>query len=566
MSLSEAKFKRNTSSEYSQSYDPLKRPIYDWKRKKKLSPNHPKYTMSWLAENAKFFDSLSFLHIVLLTLFWTKRNICHSFKEITEDCGLFDRHAAMLLMYMLQGLGFVTINEQSYRGKYRGRNWYKLTYKGQKLLKLILKKAFRGTPIPTKMLPIEIKKNYPNFIKTSPQKSKVSESGKHFFTHITKLFSLRSNNKKNMLEKPDGFGEFSFEEIKKSREWLIWNPALFDSGAIVTQTVAKYHLENTATLHQRSETPEFRRRKALKLEYDSFKNCERRKLFQKLGAGKIYDEKMHIGIWRALEKEPLEKIAKALNLMKKKIFKGKFRMKNIVGFFTHLMKNPEAMGYSSHKAKIYRDAIDGKQEPEVDKLLRGETCAKFVALARELEAKTGEVIDTKTLAWMLGKGDSQVWLKATEAVNFRRRLDDPNRPKPPSHEETRMPILPGSVVMEDVTEDVTMKKNFTEEVAARDESGQLKRDENGKIVWEQRTLEKTWTERRVTGQREVPMKTQGDVAIQEKAPKQGVKSWVGLWVYAVNLGSVEAIDERFFQKKEEAQRPMPRLPGCEALS
>ena len=183
------------SAEHSQAYDPLKRPIYDWKRKKKLSPSHSKYTMEWLAANAKHFDSLNFLHIILLTLFWTKRNICHSFKEIAQDCGLADDHAAVLLMKMLESLGFLVIKNQKYKGKYCGRNWYKLTYKGQKVLKLILNKAFRGTPIPTELLPIEIKKNYPNWIQSKPKKSKVMKSTKDIFKGITKS-SLRSDNKK----------------------------------------------------------------------------------------------------------------------------------------------------------------------------------------------------------------------------------------------------------------------------------------------------------------------------------------------------------------------------------
>ena len=164
MSLAEANFNRNTSDENFQTFDPLKRPQYDWKRKKKLSTQHSKYTMEWLVGNAKHFDSLNFLQKTLLILFWTKRNICHSFKEIAEDCGLFDRHAAMLLMNMLQSLGLLTINKQDYKGKHCGRNWYKLTTKGQKLIKLILNRAFRGTPVPVEALPIEIKKNYPTWV------------------------------------------------------------------------------------------------------------------------------------------------------------------------------------------------------------------------------------------------------------------------------------------------------------------------------------------------------------------------------------------------------------------
>jgi len=526
------------SAEYSQPYDPLKRPIYDWKRKKKLSPSHPKYTMEWLKANAKHFDSLNFLHIVLLTLFWTKRNICHSFKEITQDCGLFDRHASMLLMHMLQSLGLLTINKQSYKGKYQGRNWYKLTSKGQRLLKAILNKAFRGTPIPTKMLPIEIKNNYPNFIQTKPKKSKVAESSKDFFRHITKS-SLRSDNKKYMLEEPAASSLLSFEKREEfSREWLVWNPALFDSGAISAKNFVIPRLQTLAAIRPARESAEYRRRGALIAEYASFKTCARRRLFEAFDFAEVYDEEMHIGIWRILEKEPIKKIAKALKLMKKKLSKGKFRMKNFVGFFTHLMNNNDAMGYSAHKAQLYRDAIDGKNTTATTRLLSGHDSSEFVALAKEMEEKTGQKVDLKTLSWMLSKGDSQVWLKALQAVKFRGQLDAPRK-------KTR-------------TEDIFEKRMKTvtrkTEEAVRDASGVIQRDENGTILWRPVTkVEETgFYEEVLVGTREVPIEG------HDKAPKEKVKSWVGLWVYAVKLGSVERIDERFFQKKE---KKMPRLPG-----
>jgi hypothetical protein len=537
VSLSEGKFKRNRSSEYSQPFDPLKRPIYDWKRKKKLSPNHPKYTMSWLAKEAKHFDSLNFLHIVLLTLFWTKRNICHSFKEIAQDCGLADDHAAVLLMKMLEALGLLVIKNQKYKGKYCGRNWYKLTYRGQKLLKSILNKSFRGTPIPTKMLPIEIKKNYPNWIQIKPKKSKVTKSTKDIFKGITKS-SLRSDNKKYMLEEPAASSLLSFEKREGiSREWIIWNPALFDSGAISAKNFITSHLQALAKAHPSRETPEYRRRGALMLEYDTFKTCARRRLFEAFGFLEVYDKQMHIGIWRILEREPIKKIAKALKLMKKKLSKGKFRMKNFVGFFTHLMNSPDTMGYSAHKAQLYRDALDGKETPATSRLLSGHDSAEFVALAKEMENKTGQKVDVKTLSWMMSKGDAQVWLKALQAVKFRGKLD---REK---SSETKT---------EEIFENLPMSSEYSQEVAIRDKEGNLVRDESGKVIWEERIFTRKWMERRVVGKREVPIEG------HDKAPKKKVNSWVGLWVYAVKLGSVERIDERFFQKRE---KKMPRLPG-----
>ena len=547
MSLAEANFKEN---KYSHPFDLLKRPQYDWKRKKKLSTNHSKYTMPWLISNAKYFESLNFLQRILLILFWTKRNICHSFKEIAQDCGLCDDHAAVLLMKMLESVGFLEIKNQSYKGKHCGRNWYKLTYKGQKILKLVLNKAFKGTPIPTELLPIEIKKKYPNWVRQEPQKSKVSKTSKDLFEESSKNFSkgitkslLRKNNKKNMLEQPDGCSLFSFERKEEvSREWLIWNPALFDSGSLRVFFLGKNYFKSKRSTQKHFETPEYKRRKKLIQEYESFKTCERRKLFESFGFIEHYDA-MHIGIWRILEKEPIEKITKALKLLQKKLSKKRFRMKSFVGFFTHLMKKAEHMGYNTYKAEVYRDAIDDKKTPATERLLSGHDSSEFVAIAKELEGKTGEKVPLKTLKWMLGKGDSQVWLKAIQAVKFRLHLDGPRKTK------TRT---------ENVYELRKKKETRMEQEAMRDSSGKLIRDENGKIRWHmvEKTDDTGFFEEVLVGTREVPIEDHG------KAPKEKIKSWVGLWVYAVKLGSVEAINEQFFLKREEELKPMPRLPGC----
>jgi hypothetical protein len=541
MSLSEVKFKTNTSGEYSNPFDPLKRPQYDWKRKKKLSTSHSKYTMDWLISNAKHFDSLNFLQRILIVLFWTKRNICHSFREIAEDCGLCDDHAAVLLMKMLESVGFLEIKNQSYKGKHCGRNWYKLTYKGQKLLRLILNKAFKGTPIPNELLPIEIKKKYPNWTKQETQKSKVSESSKNFFKDITKS-SLRSDNKKDMLGQPGVCSSLSFERKGGfCREWLVWNPALFDSGALRIENLTKNYFKSKHKTQERFETPEYKRRKKLIQEYESFKKCTRRKLFESFGFIEQYDS-MHIGIWRILEKEPIEKIDKALKLMQKKLHKGKFRMKSFVGFFTHLMKKAEHMGYNTYKAEVYKAAIEGKETPATERLLSGHDSSEFVALVKEIEAKTGEILPLKTLKWMLSKGNSQVWLKALQAVKFRRNLDEPRKPK------TRT---------ENVYELRKKKETVRTQEAMRDGSGKLLRDENGKPRWHfvEKTEETGFYEEVLVGTREVPIEDHG------KAPKEKIKSWVALWVYAVKLGSVEAINEKFFQKREEELKPMPNLPG-----
>ncbi|MDP6704197.1 MAG: hypothetical protein QF775_01785, partial [archaeon] len=249
---------------------------------------------------------------------------------------------------------------------------------------------------------------------------------------------------------------------------------------------------------------------------------------------------MHIGIWRVLEQEPIEKISKALKLIKKKHFLGKFKIRNFIGFFTHLMRGNN-LGYSAHKAEAYQDAIDGKSTKGSNRIMSGCDTAEFVALIKSLQKETGEILPKKTLEWMLSQGNSQLLLKALQAVNFRRQLDSPS----------------AKTKTEKVFKKVKKTETWTTEEAIRDENGNLVRDENGKPRWQkvEKTAETGFYEEVFVGTREVPIQD------HTKAPKEKVKSWVALWIYAVKLGSVEEIHEKFFQKREDVPKKMPRLPG-----
>lgn len=541
MSLAESKIKSQRST---------------WKRYKKLNSGHKHATFEFFKQN-EYYDKLTDFEKIFAEMFWTRRYCNHSVKELSEDLGL-NKTEVFILTNLLEAKGATKPEKKFFKEtNIRKRTHKPLTKKGKKFMKAIVNKAWKGTPIAKSIdLGIVMVDGIPKLEETlhpfhkkklgifgaKDETKKVKdfiedEDVKEIFG-IHKRLSLRSNNKKYMLEEPAASSLISFEKREEiSREWLVWNPALFDSGAISAKNFVTPRLKTLASSRPARESAEYRRRGALIAEYASFKTCARRRLFEAFDFVKVYDEQMHIGVWRVLEKEPIKKIAKALKLMKKKLSKGKFRMKNFVGFFTHLMNSP-SMGYSAHKAQLYRDALDGKKTSGTDRLMSGQVCAEFVALAKEMEEKTGQKVDVKTLSWMLSKGDSQVWLKALQAVKFRGKLDEPRK-------KTR-------------TEDVFEKRMKTvtrkTEEAVRDASGVIQRDENGTILWRPVTkVEETgFYEDILVGTREVPIEDHG------KAPKEKVKSWVGLWVYAVKLGSVERIDERFFQKKD---KPMPRLPG-----
>lgn len=540
-----------------------------WKRFSKLNSGHKLATLEFFKQNPNY-DQLSEFQKAFVEIFWTRRYCNHSMSEISEDLG-WNKTEVFTLFRLLEEQGLTKPQKKfkEVKGeatKIQKRTHKPLTKKGQKLLNSIVNFSYKGAPIAKAHNPgIVVVDGIPKLernlspkykkklgiVKEKDETGKVnefvdSESGKEIFenTNIYKFFGtqnrlllLRTSNKKNMPGQPAACGKSSFEK----EVWSVWHPALFDSGALSTQTLAKNQFVSIAKARELLETPEFKRRKALKQEYDRFKTCARRRLFEMFGLVRHYDENMHIGIWRAMEKEPVEKIAKALKHMKKKHQKG-YRFKNFVGFFTHLMKHPEKLGYHDFKAEIYRDAIDGKTTPETSRLLSGQDPSEFVALAKEMETKTGEILPIKTLNRMIRSGDAQVWLKALQAVKFRHQLDEARKPK------TRT---------ENIYEKRKKTETWTTEEAVRDERGVLQRDEDGKILWErvEKTEETGFYEEVLVGTREMPIEDHG------KSPKEKVKSWVGLWVYAVKMGSVEKINDKFFAKKAEEEKKMPKLPG-----
>jgi hypothetical protein len=380
--------------------------------KAKSFKQHAKFTIGWLIATAPHYKNLTKLEIIFIKLFWTRRSFSNSHSEIATQSGLPDKKAAFLFMNQLAALGFLDIKKQTYKEYYKGRSYYKLTYKGQKLIKMILNKAFKAVVISPEFFPLEMKGRYTNFLATTRKNLKKSESSKDKSKRISKLILVPRINKKNMLGQSADCGNFSFEEGKFSFDWGIFTSLPYQ---ILAKRVSSCY--DNAQKHP-GQLGNLRARD-LKREFDYFKTCERRSIFERFGFAKAYDNDMHIGIWRILENEPVEKIVKALKALKKKLANG-YRLRNFTAFFTHLMKKQGVMGFGAFKAAVYRDAIDGKITADTKMVLRGHDTSLLVEGVRILEKETGEKVSQRDLERVILKRSLHVALKALEAVRFRK--------------------------------------------------------------------------------------------------------------------------------------------------
>ena len=379
--------------------------------KTKSFKQHAIYTIGWLIGNAPHYKNLTKLEIVLLKLFWTRRSFSNSHGEIATHSGLPDKKAAFLLMNQLAALGFLDIKKQTYREYYKGRSYYKLTYKGQKLIKMILNKAFKSVVISPEFFPLEMHGNYSNFRKVTRESLRKAESSKNKSKRVSKLLLVPRTNKRNMLEQSADCGNFSFEEGKFLFDWGIFASLPYQILAKRVSSCYDYAQKHPGQLGNL-------RARDLKREFDYFKTCERRSIFKKFGFAKAYDNEMHIGIWRILEKEPVEKIGRALKAMRNKLANG-YKIKSFTGFFTHLIKKERVVGFGAFRAAVYRDAIDGMITAETKRILQGHDSSLLVGGIREIEKETGEKVGPQTLHRVLSNQHKA--LKGLEAVRYRKK-------------------------------------------------------------------------------------------------------------------------------------------------
>jgi len=415
-----------------------------WKRFRKLNSGHKLATLEFFKKNPNY-DQLDEFQKVFVEIFWTRRYCNHSMSELAEDLG-WNKTEVFTFFRLLEEQGLI-MPEKKFKEvngkatKIQKRTYKPLTKKGQKLLNAIIRFAWKGTPIAKAHNPgIVVVEGIPmmenclspkykkklGIVKEKDETAKVnefidSESGKEifengnlykFFGTLNRSLLLRSKDKKNKLGQSADCGDFSLEKVRFSFDWGIFASKphqILAKRVSSCYDCAQKHPGEFANLRNRD----------LKQEFDYFKTCERRSIFEKLGFVKRYDDEMHIGIWRTLEKEPVEKIGRALKAMKKKLAKG-YRLKSFTGFFTHLMKKQGVMGFGAFKAAIYRDAIDGKSTEETKTLLQGHDSSRLVEGIRELEKETGEKVCARHLERVILTRDIQVAVKAVESVRFRK--------------------------------------------------------------------------------------------------------------------------------------------------
>lgn len=486
-SLSQTRF-------FSSSGEPKNKGHSTWKRYKKLNSGHPKATLDFFKSNPHY-EELSDFEKIFAEMFWTKRFCNHSVKELSEDLGM-DKTEMFVFLSLLEAKG-LTKPEKKFRvvnGEQTNstvRTHKPLTRKGKKLMKAIVKFAWKGVPIPESLDPGIVvidgipklkeglrpcdkkkleKKNKNNFEEKVAKNifeelfdKEIFEnkSVKKVFETANRFLLLRNKNKKNKLRETDVSSPFSTE---KKEKFFLWTPSSFDSGSGPSKHAQFITLQTSLIggddIANSDLARSFRKKKSENKELmkKRFKNSARRKVFQKYGLLKLYDEYLETWQLHTIEREPLKKLSKVLKHLKKKVAKHNFKPKNLVAFFVYLMNNSDQLGFCNYMAKLYYDAINHPMDPypAMKRLRDGMDTGSFIRAVREMEVETSEKLSKETLARMLArKRGAHLWLKAIEAVKFRMN-------------------------------------------------------------------------------------------------KFGIDSWVGLWVYAVNLGSVEAIKERFYTKQGTA--------------
>jgi hypothetical protein len=342
-----------------------KRKAYKWVRKPRSSNGKPPYNFSWIQSRLPFADKLSWAEKSLILLFWPKRTFSLSYREIAEDLELPNRKASVHFMQMLEEMGIIAVTKTLYRKKLCARNFYKLTYKGQKILKAVLKKATNGKDLPPEILPIG-KKKYSFKIKP---KSGTDSSQKKPVEHKILFF-----NKNNICqgELPSA-GDFSFEN-RKNLETEKLKRTVFSVYGL------EHHLDSIHIHPKRLS-----------------------KLIQSL---------------------PVSKISRVLAHIRKKLDKG-WRLRNFWAYFTYQIRQDNTQSFHQRQAQAYRNAIDGNEnDPMTKRLMEGIDTRKFIDAVKSLEKLTSEKLTISALERIMQRKNSRshLWSAAAEAVLFRMGL------------------------------------------------------------------------------------------------------------------------------------------------
>ncbi len=266
---------------------------------------------------------------------------------------------------------------------------------------------------------------------------------------------------------------------------------------------------------------------------DSFKKGRKfravKKIFESLGFEDEL-ESAYRGQCLRLMKIPLKQLVDLLKMIRTKLANN-WKLRSFWAFFnSELVKLPEKQRFAKPwfpmLAIEHRDAIDGKQ----NKVMEGVDRAVAVQGMSKLERHTEEKISLKSLERLM-RYDAQKIKAAVDAVSYRMSLGKGDLPEERSMEEepkspNRRPIY------KQVKVNLNTKEPYTEEDRLAGAPSAI----INKIVGYEPIKEK-------------PPEQEEPEEKQSKKYKP-IKSWTGMLLYAVKLGTPYAINKAFCEKRE----------------
>ena len=528
----------NTSKNYSQhsihppkhyrnlSHPSLKRkkpqtPKNKWKRKPTIGSDHSHLTMDFFMSN-NYWKDFKEEDQLFAFLFWTTRSNNHSLREIQQDAKkvlgvTFYRRTLSAFFREMENQGFVK-KYSRYRPEKKAhrRNYYELTVKGKAYMAALISFAILGIVDETVVAP-ELKicgtvvKTPKTFMDRDWKRlgSDNSLSGKY----IKRLYHHNRNSYfVRVQEKCQAYRwDFSFKIIKKSSDWLLFAQFRFNADPPIQQKPSKFSVSESQSQHQRYSHPWFDQKT---VQESSIENHKHRALFEKFGYGMEFHSATEASrnFWA---KKPADLIGKALNLITKKSAK-RFKYRSFEKFLCYLLKT-EATSFYSMKAQLLRKAIDGNQT----RLDEGVDTREIVDKIRLLEKETQQKLGEKNLERLM-RHPTHLLKRALEAVEYRMKGMTPK--ENPSIEKSD-PIFETRWVVKKI--EVYNPKTGKDEIREKKEKVRV-----------------------IVGYKGDKKKPEALNPMERKrTPRVPIKSWIALLNYTVNLGSIEAINEKFFKKK-----------------
>lgn len=500
-----------------------------WKRQSTINSGHPFFTLAFFMANL-FWYRLSTLDKIFAFLFWTTRYCNHSLREIQSDiqqvldipihrrtlCAFFDQLVAQ--GFLIKHYRFRKNRWGTYTHAHQ-RNYYQLPPKGRAYMNALIFFAMYGEMSENTVAP-EVK-IFGTVVKT-PQTFMARDwhtldtDGSLSDIYLKKLYHHECRSyfirpiKKECQEKAPFRGKLSIDVVNFSFEWFLLIKYSFDSEPPDREIQANSPQVNTQTPHQGYIHPWIKQANSHKLR---LKKNTHQHVFQQLGFDKQFNNATNISkfFWA---KQPEALIKKCLKLMKKKQAKG-YKFHCFEKFLYHLIQT-EGNSFYCLKAKLFRSSIDGQKT----KLDDGMDTRDIIEKMRQLEKDTGEKIEEKTLLKLM-RYSTHMLKRALEAVEYRMKGVTPkDRQSAEATTSKGQPIYETRLVIKKFK--VYNPKTGLEKVRERKEKVQVFVGYEDTITTDQKHS------------------LRGDKTI---------RSWVGLFIYAVKLGSIEAINEKFFKKR-----------------